>query len=218
MTDLGIISSPANNHDLDLHLTIYSNHGTVSSMRGECFVEWFTSLIRASQNMPLEINSSCFSSYSRPSRYKMHLVFSGVWRSQLCPVSRGGHVSWVGFLGTNLAYFWPEVALNTTAVNYLVLLSTVRLPESLVCSWWTEIWCGCETVIEYTKRMKWKEHGFCRPAEVTPILTPLLTSWGPRGTNPLWALVPYVWSWHLGCVLMPRVPVGIACDSACAYI
>ena len=126
MTYLGIISTFANDHDLDLHLTIYSHHGTVSSMRGECFVEWFSLLVEPLGICPFHPDKSYSSSYPRPSRYKMHLIFSGVWRPQFCPVTRGDHVSWVGFLDARLVYLGPKAALNTTTVNYLVCLSTLE--------------------------------------------------------------------------------------------
>ena len=91
-------------------------------MRGDCFVEWFSLLVEPAGIRPFHPDKSYSSSYPRPSRYKMHLVFSGIWRPQFCPITREGHVSWVGFLDSRLVYLGPMAALNTTSVNYLVYL------------------------------------------------------------------------------------------------
>lgn len=128
MTYLGIISTTAYDYDPDLHLTIYSHQGTVSSMRGECFVEWFSLLVEPHGIRPLHPDKSYSSSFPRPSGYKMHLVFSGVWRPQFCSVTRGNHVSWVGFPDSRLVCVEPKAALDTTTtVNYVVCLPTLEI-------------------------------------------------------------------------------------------
>lgn len=167
-------------------------------MRGDCFVEWFSLLVEPAGICPFHPDKSYSSSYPRPSRYKMHLVFSGIWRPQFCPITREDHVSWVGFLDSRLVYLGPMAVLNTTSVNYLVYLPKLETAwvSSLPLMDRYDVYVNSHRIHEEDEMEgTWILDSSRSNSEIDPSC---LSAGDPGGLTPCELWFPCMSSWHLG--------------------